>query len=958
MKRTHFGKNFKKTFLAVPAAALMLGVSQGQTTIGLNFQTYYYSSGTTPQTIGYGAGYQTTGFPVTGTAFGVAPSNWWNTDPLSGGHNGVGVPLTQNATFNLSTNFDSTLSVYVTAPDAWQSGIGEEVAGWHPETVAPGNNEVTWSYLDSSSSQSPTASVLGLAGKFPHGYVVQTIAAENGVVGFDDIQITDGSTTNTLAYSTYYVASPETDGYDVGGTVGVSQQSGVFTGDNLTIICGAQTTGDRSTLAGFIMTDQPVVTQPPGDTTNVLGSTLVLNAGAIGIPPLSYQWQFNGTNITGATNSAYTNSSVQQVDAGGYDVIVTNLYGSTISTTSTLAVVSAPVITTDLAGGTNIAYVGLPTLSIVASGPSLSYQWDMNGAAIAGATNSSVTLSNVSTGTFGFSVVVTNAYGVANSSTNYYDFVAAPDAYTTSVGNDGPVSYWPLNETTGTSALDYSGNGHTGALNGTITLGAAGPQPPAFSGFSGGKTAYLLDGSSGYIAGGTNASLSGTNDFTVEAWIQTTSAGGGEIVDQRDTNGFTGEYRCEMDASGSLEFSIYGSGGYQFDITSSKTVNDGKWHQVAFVRGGMTGTIYIDGAVVASGSGVVQPLSSTLQTYIGANIRDGNNYFGGSMADVAIYNHPLGANGVIDHYIAATGIPMTVALVDGGVIQDSKPAGTLHDGLNFGTTWLASSTDFNSVTRDGVQQFDETNNTQITIAPSTDFESTNGTICFWMNYAFPLSGLPGPGAEAAMLFDCRNTNGTIIGLNTGGYVEFQNLYPSNGLNFNNKIIGGVAIGDGNWHHVAVTYDQSSNGVVSIYVDGVLDTAANNPGAWTWPTNEEIELGRSHDPYWFIYNGQMDDFRIYNRILTPTEISTIGTETNSDTLIDTNALKVRFDFNGDSALYGKSIVWPYGTLVSSPVLGHGATWTPVTNPYSIEAISSPLPIVPSAPAMYYRTMRTP
>ena len=705
------------------------------------------------------------------------------------------------------------------------------------------------------------------------------------------------------------------------------------------------------------MTDEPVVTRPPSNTTNSLGSLLVLNAGAIGIPPLSYQWQLNNVNIAGATNSAYTNASVALADAGEYSVVVTNLYG-TAGATSTVTVFSAPTITTDLPGTTNLAYVGLPTLSVVVGGPSLVYQWFMNGAAIAGATNASVTLSNVPTGLSGYNVLVTNVYGKAESQTNYYNFVSDPDAYTAIIGQDGPVSYWPLNESSGTNAYDYSGYGHTGAQNGGITLGASGPQPPTFSGFNAGKTAYLLDGSSGYIACGTNASLSGSTDFAVEAWIKTTSTAGGEIVCQRDPNGFSGEYVCSMNSSGTLVFFIYGSGGYQFDITSSKTVNDGNWHYLAFVRAGTTGTIYVDGASVATGTGTVQNLAPTLQTYIGADIRGSDNYFGGTMADVAIYNHALGANRVIDHYITASGIPMVISLVTGGIIQDSKPAGALHDGINHGTTWLADSTDFNSVTRSGVEQFDLTNDTQITLPPSSDFDSTNGTICFWMNYAFPLSGLPGPGSEAAMFFDWRTTGGTIIGLNTSGTIEFQNIYTNNGANFNNKITGADGIGDGNWHHVAVTYDQSSNGVISIYIDGVLDTQGNTPGPWYWPTNDEIELGRSHDPYWYLYNGQMDDFRIYNRILTASEVSTIGTEATSDTLIDTNALKVRFDFNSDSALYGNSVVWPYGTLISSPALGAAAVWTPVTNNYSTESLTSPLPIIPAAPAMFYRLERTP
>ena len=76
MKRKLLTPFFKKSLLAVPAAALMLGAAQAGTTVGLNFQSWYYDSGTTPQTVGFGVGYQTTGFPVTAKAFGVATANW------------------------------------------------------------------------------------------------------------------------------------------------------------------------------------------------------------------------------------------------------------------------------------------------------------------------------------------------------------------------------------------------------------------------------------------------------------------------------------------------------------------------------------------------------------------------------------------------------------------------------------------------------------------------------------------------------------------------------------------------------------------------------------------------------------------------------------------------------------------------------------------------------------------
>jgi hypothetical protein len=344
-KRNVGGRNLKQLFLAVPAAALMLGSSLAQTTVGLNFQAWYYGAGTTNQAVvGYGKGYQTTGFPVTATAFGVPVEDWTSTAPLNA--NSVSV----------STNFIfDSITAEVTAPDMWQSGIGELVYGWNPEMVAPGNNEVTWSYLDSNSGQSPSITLSGLAAKFPHGYVVQTIAAENGVTGFDDVFVTDGTTTNDDPYSTYYVASPETDTVDAGGTVGLSAPSGVFTSDTINIECQPQTTGDRSTLAGFIITDQPVVSQDPPDGIFGEGNPFTLSAGILGVTPLAYQWRTNGVPIPGATNATYTNLSSTPTDAGNYDVVVTNLYGTATSGVATVTVLlpyPAQTVTWDADTGT------------------------------------------------------------------------------------------------------------------------------------------------------------------------------------------------------------------------------------------------------------------------------------------------------------------------------------------------------------------------------------------------------------------------------------------------------------------------------------------------------------------------------------------------------------------------------------------------------------------------------
>ena len=59
-------------------------------------------------------------------------------------------------------------------------------------------------------------------------------------------------------------------------------------------------------------------------------------------PPFSYQWQFAGNNLPGATNSSLIVSNLQNgINTGAYKVTVTNIAGSIDSATATLAIARA-----------------------------------------------------------------------------------------------------------------------------------------------------------------------------------------------------------------------------------------------------------------------------------------------------------------------------------------------------------------------------------------------------------------------------------------------------------------------------------------------------------------------------------------------------------------------------------------------------------------------------------------
>ena len=165
----------------------------------------------------------------------------------------------------------------------------------------------------------------------------------------------------------------------------------------------------------------PVITVQPTNQIIAAGATTILAVTAVGAPPLSYQWFFNdvGHPIYEATNGSLTLVSAQTNQTGNYFVQVSNASGPTLSSNAFLTVTSSPLIISQPANQI-VAAGGIATFTVVAqSAVPLSYQWFLNNTnAIAGATNTSLVVSNVQADQIGFySVQVSNVYGTIYSST-------------------------------------------------------------------------------------------------------------------------------------------------------------------------------------------------------------------------------------------------------------------------------------------------------------------------------------------------------------------------------------------------------------------------------------------------------------------------------------------------------------------------------------------------------------
>ncbi|MDD2765679.1 MAG: immunoglobulin domain-containing protein [Opitutaceae bacterium] len=96
------------------------------------------------------------------------------------------------------------------------------------------------------------------------------------------------------------------------------------------------------TIRKGVVASKPLITEHPQSQTVTAGANVSFSVTAAGEPAPTYQWNFNGTAISGATSSTYSLFNVQSSHAGNYTVTVTNATGSVTSSTATLTVNAAP----------------------------------------------------------------------------------------------------------------------------------------------------------------------------------------------------------------------------------------------------------------------------------------------------------------------------------------------------------------------------------------------------------------------------------------------------------------------------------------------------------------------------------------------------------------------------------------------------------------------------------------
>ena len=137
----------------------------------------------------------------------------------------------------------------------------------------------------------------------------------------------------------------------------------------------------------------PFIVQQPNSQYAWPGANLTLRVAAIALGDLTYQWQFNGVNISAATGTALAVANMQPSREGPYRVIVSNAAGSVTSSVAELALARPQIVSTTPPApstksiNTNFQMSVTVTVPLSSRQHPLGYQWFHDGAPIAGATN-------------------------------------------------------------------------------------------------------------------------------------------------------------------------------------------------------------------------------------------------------------------------------------------------------------------------------------------------------------------------------------------------------------------------------------------------------------------------------------------------------------------------------------------------------------------------------------------
>jgi len=328
-----------------------------------------------------------------------------------------------------------------------------------------------------------------------------------------------------------------------------------------------------------------------------------------------------------------------------------------------------------------------------------------------------------------------------------------------------------------------------------------------------------------------------------------------------------------FDQSGDLS-ADWGTGPTVSSVNLAGTPTNATWVVcLAFTNG--ASMLYTNGVLVSSGGNLGQPTNNFPFDQFGSFFPPASGYvqdlivwtnYALTAADAAHLNNWYWNSGVTN---VSSGLIAWWRL-DNGSGQMAEDAAGLHPGvLTNSPAWIPGQIG-DALSFNGTDQFVDITNSQSFVDNLTNF-----SISCWVNTTdslagddYVLVGKVGPGGIATGI-------GWFLGAEYGGIIA--QLQSSNTFYGPDANVAGYNLNDGTWHNIVVTFLDSASGAVNMCVDGVPVSIYQNggftPGS-SFSNNSNIRIGADYDGPGAgngFFPGEIDDVRIYNRVLSIPEI---------------------------------------------------------------------------------------
>jgi alpha-glucosidase len=315
---------------------------------------------------------------------------------------------------------------------------------------------------------------------------------------------------------------------------------------------------------------------------------------------------------------------------------------------------------------------------------------------VASSTTTNFTDTGLANGvTYFYVITAVNSQGASSNSS---EVAATPGDYAAWICASGPVGYWRLNETGGTTAVDSSGNGFNGTYEPAVTQGIPGVANPPGFGFASGDLAASFNGQVNSWV-----SLPGLNlnsaSVTFVAWIYPTAAtqaGATGLIFCRDGLGTVSGF--DFNPAGTQLGYTWNNDSGTYGWNSGLTPPTNQWSFVALVVTPVSATIYLgntNGLTAASVTHTQAPSAFSGETRIGNDSYNASRTFKGCLCGAGVFNQALGSNQIATLYQSAAGLfynPTLVGTWNGRQLtlawQDN---GLLLEATNVSGPWTTNS---------------------------------------------------------------------------------------------------------------------------------------------------------------------------------------------------------------------------------------------------------------------------